>query len=186
MPGEKAAPPCLICISQIRARNTFPRNAHQSVCTASSCPVHLPCALTLKGPLPTSPGGAARSWPPGSAGGILPCRPGPEGGGHRAWRDSRSLGGYPPGGTPGLEARALGHCAACKALYARHSFAMKTSQADGPILQVKSTKYGLGTKAVWTRSLKLGTERHRILAFRDPGTSGRIKENSGFGNYGRS
>lgn len=56
----------------------------------------------------------------------------------------KESGGLPPSGAPGWEARALGHCAAHKALYTHHSFAMKSSRADGPRFTGKKHR-------VWTR-----------------------------------
>lgn len=77
--------------------NTFPRNARQSVCTAHGCPVHLPCALTLKGPLPTSPGGAASAWPPWIGRRRPSVSAGPRGGWPWDLERLKESGGLPPG-----------------------------------------------------------------------------------------
>ena len=106
--------------------------SHETPIKASLHSTWLPCVPPLSSYPQQAPGVQQAPGRCGSAGGILLCLPGPELGGYGAWTDSRSLGDYPPGGAPGWEARALGHCAAHKALYTRHSFAMKTSWADGP------------------------------------------------------
>lgn len=118
--------------------------SHETPVKVSLHSTWLPCAPPLSSYPQQAPGMQQAPGHCGSARGVLPCPPGRERGGYGAWTDSRSLGGYPQGGTPGWEARALGHCAAHKALYTHHSFAMKTSRADGPHFTGKKHR-------VWTR-----------------------------------
>lgn len=51
-------------------------------------------------------------------------------------RESGELGpqGLPPGGSPGLKARALDRRAAYRALYIPHTFVLKPSWVGGPVL----------------------------------------------------